>query len=252
MYADIFPDAEWQVLFTFASIFIRFFVALVFFPALGVRALPIAVVGGFSLALAAFFLPGTIEAAGVVVPVAWPTGLFLLATEFGYGLLIGLSLRMCWTALCIAGGLQNNVIFLDMPTAPLSLYGSLTFYLATCVFFVTDGHHLLIQALHHHLMMLPPMGGADGAFIDETLLYRMLRLLSAAFMFGILVSAPLFVTAILVETVMGVLWRLVGSGSNALIPILRVYLIQLVLVLFLWQIISILVRYLSESVIDIV
>jgi flagellar biosynthetic protein FliR len=152
----------------------------------------------------------------------------LVAGEALLGLFIGAAGRALFAALHIAGtmiafqsGLAAAAIFDPSEATQGTLPGNLLTTTALVLLFVTDGHHLLLQALAASYVGLPAGAAAPAQDLAELLA----RLLTGAFAVGLRVAAPLMALSVLMYLGMGVL--------NRLMPTLQVFFIALPLQILL-------------------
>ena len=163
-----------------ARIFLSVLLALVFFPIVRGQAAPELSTGAFALA-----------AAG----------------ELGVGLLLGFAASLLFAAVQLGGHLidqelgilQSNLLdpFSDVP---VSVIGQFKLLLATVVYLLLNGHHLLIAAVGESFRSAPLAGGpahvADAMGVD---LFRM----------ALQIAAPALVTLFLVTIALAFMARAV-------------------------------------------
>ncbi len=146
----------------------------------------------------------------------------LVAGELMLGLFLGFVARFAFAALHIAGtvlafqsGLAAAAIFDPNEATQGTLPGNLLTTTALVLLFVTDSHHLLLQALAASYVGLP--AGLAPPFGDMAELLT--RLLGEAFAVGVRIAAPLLLVSLLTYLAMGVL--------NRLMPTFQVFFIAL-------------------------
>ena len=173
-------------------------------------------------------LPVSLALAGPLAPAlpampAEPLALArLLGAELVLGLFLGTVARFAFAALHVAGtvlafqsGLAAAAIFDPNEATQGTLPGSLLTTTALVLLFVTDSHHLLLQALAASYVGLP--AGVAPPFGDMAELLT--RLLGEAFAVGVRIAAPLLLVSLLTYLAMGVL--------NRLMPTFQVFFIAL-------------------------
>jgi len=162
--------------------------------------------------------------AGSLPPLpATPLGLGrLIAGELLLGLFLGVSARVAFSALHIAGttlafqsGLAAAAIFDPNEATQGTLPGNFLTTTALVLLFVTDGHHLLLQALAASYVGLP--AGVAPPLGDMAELLA--QLIGQAFAVGVRIAAPLLLVSLLMYLGMGVL--------NRLMPTFQVFFIAL-------------------------
>jgi flagellar biosynthesis protein FliR len=146
----------------------------------------------------------------------------LLAGEALLGLFLGCTARFAFAALHVAGtalafqsGLAAAAIFDPNEATQGTLTGNFLTTTALVLLFVTDSHHLLLQALAASYAGLP--AGAAPPLGDMAEL--LVRLLDQAFAVGVRIAAPLLLVSLLMYLGMGVL--------NRLMPTFQVFFIAL-------------------------
>jgi flagellar biosynthetic protein FliR len=146
----------------------------------------------------------------------------LLAGELLLGLFLGATARFAYAALHVAGttlafqsGLAAAAIFDPNEATQGTLPGNFLTTTALVLLFVTDSHHLLLQALAASYDGLP--AGIAPPLGDMAELLT--RLLDQAFTVGVRIAAPLLLVSLLMYLGMGVL--------NRLMPTFQVFFIAL-------------------------
>jgi flagellar biosynthesis protein FliR len=146
----------------------------------------------------------------------------LLGGEVLLGLFLGGTARMAFAALHVAGttlayqsGLAAAAIFDPNEATQGTLPGNFLTTTALLLLFVTDSHHMLLQALAASYAGLPAGGAPPLGDMAELLA----RLLDQAFAVGLRIAAPLLLVSLLMSLGMGVL--------NRLMPTFQVFFIAL-------------------------
>ncbi|HSA82147.1 MAG TPA: flagellar biosynthetic protein FliR [Geminicoccaceae bacterium] len=146
----------------------------------------------------------------------------LLGGEVLLGLFLGAIARMAFAALHVAGttlayqsGLAAAAIFDPNEATQGTLPGNFLTTTALLLLFVTDGHHMLLQALAASYAGLPAGGAPPLGDMAELLA----RLLDQAFAVALRIAAPLLLVSLLMSLGMGVL--------NRLMPTFQVFFIAL-------------------------
>jgi flagellar biosynthetic protein FliR len=146
----------------------------------------------------------------------------LLAAEVVFGLFIGSTAKVMFAALHIAGttiafhsGLATAAIFDPSEATQGTLPGNLLTTTALVLLFVTDSHHLLLEALAASYATMPAGAALPWGDMAELLA----RLLDQAFGLGLRLAAPIVLVSVLTYLAMGVL--------NRLMPTFQVFFIAL-------------------------
>lgn len=141
-------------------------------------------------------------------------GLRLIAGEIAIGLFLGLAARTLFAALHLAGsviafqsGLAAAAIFDPNEATQGTLPGNLLTTVGLVLLFVTDAHHLLLEALAASYTGLPAAGTLPIGDMAELLS----RFLDQAFATAVKIAAPLILISLLTYLVMGVLNRLMPA-----------------------------------------
>lgn len=203
---DGFPDLRPEDLPVLALVLFRVTGVVLVAPVLGSPSVPVMARVFLSVLLALVFFPIVRGAAPLVEPSA---GAFALAAaaELGIGLLLGFAASLLFAAVQLGGHLidqelgilQANLLdpFSDVP---ISVMGQFKLLLATVVYLLLNGHHLLIAALGQSFRSAPLAGAAaqvaDGMVLD---LFRM----------AVQIAAPALVTLFLVTIALAFVARAV-------------------------------------------
>jgi flagellar biosynthesis protein FliR len=129
-----------------------------------------------------------------------------LAGELALGLLLGLTVAIVFIAAQWSGEMVGQQIGFNLAETfdPQfggggSLVGDLSFMLATAIFLIIDGHVSLV----HGILAMPPL-----TFVaDKSLLAVLLDFLSVASNLALRLSAPMFVTMVIVDVAIGCISR---------------------------------------------
>jgi len=180
-------------------------------PILGHSAIPATVKILLSLALGYFLFPLTSTQLQQVALDAGLLPLFTLAMqEFLLGLIIGFLFQIIFWGVEFGGGLIGYQIGFAMvnivdPTtsANVPIIGQFKLLIATLIFFMINGLHVMLQALFESFRMVP-LGHI--AFKPASLM-EVMKLAGAAFIIGIKVSAPVIVTLFIADVCLGIIAR---------------------------------------------
>jgi len=146
----------------------------------------------------------------------------LIAGEVLIGLFIGAAARSVFAALHVAGaaiafqsGLAAAAIFDPNEATQGTIPGNFLSMTGLVLLFVTDAHHLLLQALAASYQGLP----AGSALPVGDMAALLTRLLGDAFAIGVRIAAPLIGVGLLLSLTLGVL--------NRLMPAFQVFFVAL-------------------------
>ena len=224
-----------------AALFVRFFVAMKMVPMMDDKSLPVAICGGLSAAFTAYLIP-TVDFTGIS-PLTPAGTIVLLFNEAATGLLLGVAARFCWAIIGVAGGLTNKYALTAVPEIHTEFYGKLYLYLGLTIFFLSGGHHSFVLAAKRSVEAIPVAGnvfltvggGEWGKWILNTF--------TSAFVFGILVTAPVWVAGVGSELLLAYGVRLFGGVRTPVFLSVRAMAAQIIAVGFLWKTVSMLVQF---------
>jgi len=139
---------------------------------------------------------------------------FLVITEIGFGLALGLVTRMLFTAMHVAGtviamqaGLSAATFFDPNMGGQNAVLSGMLVFLGTALMFATDMHLVLLQAVHDSYTLFPPLRvPAFGDFAQVAT-----QLLAESFSLGMRMAAPFIVYGIVFNVALGLLNRLMPS-----------------------------------------
>jgi flagellar biosynthetic protein FliR len=158
-----------------------------------------------------------------------------LLGELLFGLALGMIVSLVFIAAQWAGSMISQQIGLSMSEvfdpqfgAGGSILGDLYFMLTTAAFLIAGGHRALVIGTHESLTRLPPM----SLVFDQSLFDVMLNGLSAATVLAMRLSAPIFVTMIVVDVAMGCISKTVpqlnvmsaGMAVRSLLGVVVMYI----------------------------
>ena len=224
-----------------AALFVRFFVAMKMVPIMNGKSLPVAISGGLSAAFTAYLVP-----AMSFTPVSAFTPaetIVLLLNEAATGLLLGMAVRFCWAVIGVAGGLTNKYALSAVPETHTEFYGKLYLYLGLTIFFVSGGHHSFVLAAKRSVEAMPVMGNVFLTVGDGNWGKWILDTFSSAFVFGVLVTAPVWIAGVGGELLLAYGARLFGVSRTSVFLSVRIAVVQVIVVGFFWKTVSMLVQF---------
>ncbi|MDX9916846.1 MAG: flagellar biosynthetic protein FliR [Gudongella sp.] len=164
---------------------------------------------GLSIAITAFAYTMTPEFTAYG---ALPVLALMILREVFLGLTLGFVCQMAFTAVEIAGGLIDFQAGFSMASvydpsvgSQASHYGRTYYWISISVFFITNMHRVLMNAVIKSFAYVPlasPIMEGFGAQAILTIFYRMFEL-------GINLAAPIIITMLLTDAVLGIISRAV-------------------------------------------
>lgn len=132
--------------------------------------------------------------------------------EVTNGLILGLISNIAFEVLLMAGSLIDVHIGLSMVNtidpnseASTTITGNLLHYVALVIFFIVDGHHMLIKSLIESFVLLPI---GKGLFHGDTMM-TMIEIVANYFVIGLKIAIPIVLIIILADVSMGLISRAV-------------------------------------------
>lgn len=190
---------------TYILVLLRVSIFLFMFPVFSSPVFPATLKMGFAMVISLLFYS--------VVPVdltRFPldvisTGLLVLA-ELMVGLALGLSLRIFFGAVQLAGemiGFQMGFSMINVVDpqsgANVSIMDQIGYWVCVVVFLVINGHHIIISALINSFELVP-----IGVFVmQKILVLKLLDLTGALFVVGIKIGAPVMAALFFVSVGFG-------------------------------------------------
>jgi len=200
-------DWIWSIMWTLLRIS-GFFLAAPFW---GHSAIPRTIKIPIVIALAASIGP-VVAGLGPVQPDSLWTAAGWALREVMIGGLLGFCFATVFWAVRMAGdliGLQMGFSIVNVidpsSTEQVSLIGEFKYILAMLILLILDGHHLMIAALVDTYKVVPIGGGALGG----TALDLIIRASATAFVSAIKIGAPVIITLLLTDVVLGIVSRTV-------------------------------------------
>lgn len=179
-------------------------------PVFGSQVAPAPLKAFLSLTLAALFWP-MVTPPGTPLPGDWASFGLAAAQELGLGLLIGFAAAAIFAGVQFGGylidqelGILQANILDPLSNEQISIFGQFKVFLATAVYLLIDGHHLLIDAVARSFRSLPLTGIRLGEGAATLLTEGLLR---DVFRMGVEIAAPALVTMFLVTIAMAFMAR---------------------------------------------
>lgn len=135
-----------------------------------------------------------------------------LASEVAIGFVLGFICNMIFLAVQAAGemvdvqmGLSVAQSFDPVFGSSITIIGKMFFYIALTMFFIVNGHHLLLSILHQSFRLLPL--GAVPNFASGKLVLDLLELGKTFWMIALQLSGPILLLIFLSDFTFGIVSR---------------------------------------------
>ncbi|MGI6093460.1 MAG: flagellar type III secretion system protein FliR [Veillonellaceae bacterium] len=178
-------------------------------PIFGSRNVSVTVKAGLALALTFILFPLVFNET-TTIPDGFIGYLFLVASEFLIGLIIGFAASLVFSAIQMAGQLLDMQIgfgivnVLDPQSGQqLPLVGNFKYILALLVFLATNSHHMLLAALFSSFKLIPVTGFIYHSEITEV----MVNMVGGMFIIAIKICFPVLLSLLLMDVALGILAR---------------------------------------------
>lgn len=202
------PLAQIQI---FLLVFLRVSVIMVTLPLFDNRSIPPIFKVGLSLAVTLVLVPvleiETFPVVSAVVP-------FVLGavTEVVLALAIGLSVRLLFTGIQLAGqlaGMQMGFAMANVmdpgTSSQVSIMAQLNYLIAVLIFLSINAHHWFLYAVADSFAIIPPL----GFHIRGALTEQIISLAASMFVIAIKVGAPVMAALLLTSAALGIVARTV-------------------------------------------
>ncbi len=194
----------------FLLVFFRIAGMMMFAPVFGSAMTPAPVKIFLSLLLAILFFP-LVHTKGETVPTAPPLLALSVVWEVAVGLLIGFAASLLFAGVQFGGHLIDQELgilqanLLDpFSNEQISIVGQFKVFLATSIYLLIDGHHLLLKAVADSFRSVPLLG---LKFSQGAALQLSDTLVSDVFRMGLEIAAPALVTLFLITIAMAFMAR---------------------------------------------
>ncbi len=132
------------------------------------------------------------------------------AKEFMFGLIIGFLFQLIFLGVQFGGGVLGYQIgyamvnVIDPSTSEsVPIIGQLKLILSTLIFFIIDGHHVILQALFESYKVVP-LGHVS---FNPLAMDAVMHASAAVFVVGIKIAAPVLVTLFITDICLGIVAR---------------------------------------------
>ena len=201
---NLYNPAEFKV---FLLVLARISMALFMIPIFASKMFPAMLKVGFAL-MVSLLLYSVVNLSPDLLPeTVLGTGL-LLAAEAMIGLIMGLSIRLFFGAVQLAGqviGFQMGYSMINVVDpqsgANVSIMEQLAYWVALLIFLTFNGHHIILLALIESFELVPP-----GVFVfQKELLTSVLAMGSTMFVLAIKIGAPVIAPLLFTSAAFGLM-----------------------------------------------
>lgn len=150
------------------------------------------------------------------------TFLFLLLKEMMLGFAMGFIGQLMFTAVEIAGQLIDFQVGFSMAQVydttfqiSGSQYGKLNYWLATCVFFITNLHHQLIRGIVESFILVP----VGTVTFPGVTIEGIVKVFSQTIEMAVNLAAPIVIALLVIDLILGILARTVPQINLLLLSL---------------------------------
>jgi flagellar biosynthetic protein FliR len=176
-------------------------------PIFGSRNLPVYVKAGLSLIIAYILMP-IVYSPSAAIPDQLLRYVFVVASEFLLGLILGWVCSLIFSAVQMAGQLLDMQIGFGIVNVidpqfgqQVPLVGNFKYILALLIFLVTNGHHVFLSALFNSFKYVPVTGVIFHASLSELIV----DMVFIIFITALKISLPVLVAILLTDVALGIL-----------------------------------------------
>ena len=134
----------------------------------------------------------------------------LVLREVVVGLILGFTVYMMFQVfffvghlISMASGLSMSNMFDPTSGQQVPVIGNLYHYVASALFLVTNGHHVIFRALIHSYLLIP----IGEARVSPGLMNQFISMLNSYFIISFKIAAPVMVTMFILDFALGILAR---------------------------------------------
>jgi len=190
----------------FFLILIRVSVVLFLFPVFGSRSFPVLIKAGLSMALSIVFFPVV-----TVDPRLFPGTVFgfliLVVSELMIGMILGLSIRLFFAGIQLAGqlvGFQMGFAIINVMDpqtgTQVSIIDQIGYWVVLLIFLVLNGHHALISALGESFQIVD----VGEFYLAPGFVSKFLSIAADVFVIAVKVGSPAIAALILTSAAFGI------------------------------------------------
>lgn len=158
-----------------------------------------------------------------------------IISEISSGLILGLISNVAFEVVLMAGSLLDLHIGLSMintidpnSEASTTISGNLLHYIALVIFFIANGHHMIIKSLIESFIKLP-LG--NNLFFQDTMM-TLIEVISNYFVIGLKIAIPIVLIIILTDVCMGLISRAVPQINVMILGMPVKMLIGIIAIVF--------------------
>ena len=200
-----------QQLQIFFLIFLRVGAIMMFIPVFDSRNIPVLFKAGLAFSVSILLFPVLKLNNIPFIANAIPFGIGV-AGEIMLGIIIGLSVKLIFTGIQLAGqlagfqmGLAIANVMDPITSTQVSVIAQLNNLTAMLIFLTINAHHLFLRALAESFRLIPPL---DVQF-SNSLIEQLISLSGNIFIIAIKVGAPIIVALLLTSVAFGLIARTV-------------------------------------------
>jgi len=178
-------------------------------PIFGQRSVPAQIKIMLALVFGYFLFP-LVGAQNVQVDPGLVPLALLAARELLFGLIIGFFFEIIFIAVQFGGGILGYQIgfalvnVVDPTTSDnVPIIGQFQVIIATLIFFLIDGHHVILQALFESFKYVP----LGHVVFRGELLDHIITFVGSVFVIGVKIAAPILVTLFITDVCLGIVAR---------------------------------------------
>jgi flagellar biosynthetic protein FliR len=204
---------HWSILQfqSFTLILMRVSPIVFLMPLWGTRQVPNVVKAGLALLIGLILLPVvTVELRDF--PRAPAEFAYLIGTELMLGFILGLSVKLIFAGIQLAGesasyqmGLAMANILDPQSNTSTTLVAEFAYLFALLIFLMIDGHHWFLRALAQSFSLIPP----GGLHLQSALLPHFSRLSAEMFVIAVKLIAPIMAVLLLTQIALGLVAKMV-------------------------------------------
>ena len=203
-----FPLAQAQIFFL---IMLRISATIVFLPIFSSRNIPMIFKIGLALCVSFILFPilTSSKAPFIIEPVSFLIG---IAGEIIIGVIIGLCVRLIFTAVQLSGqlvGFQMGFAIANVmdpvTSSHSSIIAQLNNLIALMIFLAVNAHHLLLQGMVESFRLVPLFGFS----FSNSLMEQFMKLSCNMFIIAIKIGSPIIVALLLTSVAFGLIARTV-------------------------------------------
>lgn len=195
----------------FLLVLVRVSIILITLPLFDSRSIPPMMKIGLSFSISLVILP-LLSVKGIPLITEVLPFVLGIITEMILGIAIGLSVRLLFTGVQLAGQLAGyqmgfGVVNVMDPlnSGQVSIIAQVNYLIAAMIFLTIDAHHLFIYAMAESFAIIPPL----NFHVSRALTDQVVRMAAGMFITAIKIGAPVMVALLLTSAALGIVARTV-------------------------------------------